>query len=193
MARRRVNIRFLAILLGCIGLAGLVLGGIYVNKVYHRNPQKDIENARLMLRDQNYEQAINYFTSAMHANPRDAQTMVEMGNAYRKWSEINDDVANKDAICYLNALTIDPDNIDALAKVMTLYVSNVEFRHHAEDFDGLKNSAGKLVQLHPKDLNLYPGRLDEGGRFQPRRSLLPGAGVPEAGDGFAAGERKGKG
>jgi len=179
MVRRRVNMRFLVSLLGCLVGLCAVGGVVYFQWVLNQNPKRALANAQRMLAAQNYEQAVKYYQDAVHLSPKDPQILVWMGNAYRAWGLVNEDVAmsSHDVECYLRALQVDPDNLDALSKVMTIYVDEVEFRHSAQAFEGLKNTADKVVQLHPADLDLYH-RAQAYAAIAPLAKWLSGIAVP---------------
>ncbi|MGA2582640.1 MAG: tetratricopeptide repeat protein [Tepidisphaeraceae bacterium] len=153
MARRRINTKFLAILLLIAVGAGVALyvasGFLIVD-----HPDRWIKSGQEAMSDGKYTDAARDFARASQLNPKDPSIQMMEGDALGQLALLDPEWIREQQSAYDRALTIDPHYLPAIRKIMDLIQPFLETNPTAELYGQMIDYAQRAQALAPDDKTL---------------------------------------
>jgi len=116
---RRVNTKFLIIL--TIVVVGLGVAALIVTKLRRGDPAKYIAQASQAVSEQRYEDAALLFKQALAIDGRRADVLVAYGDVQRQLVYKDPENVSRAFRAWQQALEVDPNNKEALTRVLAIY------------------------------------------------------------------------
>ena len=162
MAKLRVNVKFLVILLGSIGgAAALLVVAYYSFSFLHESPKRFVAMGDRMMKEgtpSGYAEAIRQYQQAAlkakNDHQEESRILVRLGDAMHEMTRYDNNFIRQDLAQYVRALTEDPSNTNALQKLMAGDIEAIEFSPSAQSFQSLRDTADKILALFPSDPEL---------------------------------------
>jgi len=150
MARRRVNIKFVAI----AGAAVIVLGFaalLIVRRLNRTHPEQFVAAARQAEAAHRWADAVGEMQRAVAAAPRDPQLLTEFGNDLHQYGQENLDVVRRqqDQMEWTAALEIDPNYVPAIKGLLAFWRARAA--NNATAFANARDRAEQLLLVAPND------------------------------------------
>lgn len=148
---RRVNTRFVTILLSVVG--GLILAALAAHKfLIHEHPEKYLEAGRVAMTERRWDVAVDNYKQAARLAPNRADIYVSLGEAERNLALNDVTQAGQDRAAWEHALEIDPHNMPALQSLLNFWLERtrgVSSDSAAEVFRNVRDYADRIYQLDP--------------------------------------------
>ncbi len=150
MAKKRLNTRFIAILLGSVVAVG---GGVLViNKfVLKADPRKYIIGGDAAFADGKYDIAYDAYARAASLGKPDAALFMKIGSTARLASYQRPDLVGADRRAWEQALTIDPNYLPALQQLVTFYQQVFNAQPSIDIYNKLREYAERVAKADPTD------------------------------------------
>jgi tetratricopeptide (TPR) repeat protein len=136
MAKRRLNKKFLIILVATVGVVGL--GGVAIVKYrMSETPEQLTAMGELALKERKFVDGFKYLAKASQLSPTDAKLAVRAGMAARTAAAFDTQLSGQDVAYWQKALEIDPNDLDALKALM----------QHFDELSKLTNEKTLALQM----------------------------------------------
>ncbi len=148
MAKKRINTKFVAILLAAVATAG---GGFFVANrfFFKKSPEQYILRSEEALAARNFGSAATFLRAASDGRPTDADLAVKWGQAARFAIATDTDRRGEDLTAFQRALEIDPKHPGALRAMVEYWAEVVELRPSPEPLQRLREFANRLIAVEP--------------------------------------------
>jgi tetratricopeptide (TPR) repeat protein len=160
MARRRINTRFLGVLISVMVV--LAIGAVMARKFLHKeNPQPYIAAGDAAMKAEDWNSATADFGKAASLLPKDPRLLWEYGHALAQTAPDDPDVMRKAVGAWRGAVEIDPNFKEAWLDLLRLYDSQLTHMEAAqgernrEQLAGLysdeRDTVAQLIRVDPKN------------------------------------------
>jgi tetratricopeptide (TPR) repeat protein len=164
MARRRINLPFLGILL--LIVSGIAVAAVVAARLLHRaDPQQYIAAAHQYEQQQQWDQAATALARAIQLVPKDASLRVEAGKDLVAQAAQDPDKWVEASNMWRTAVEVDPSNAEARQLLLTAYESDLDKLEQAPKtdkvreqltslFQAVSDQASQLQALNPKNVDV---------------------------------------
>jgi tetratricopeptide (TPR) repeat protein len=152
MARKRVNIAFIAISVACV--LGIVLLGVAWKLKWHRwilygSPDKYIAQARQLMNEKRWEEAGKVLQRAGTLKGPDPDLNIMFGDVHDAMSGDSQENFQKAVGYWTNALSIDPRYLPALERLLHRARDVANVAPYSICFQNLRDAAQKYIAVDP--------------------------------------------
>ena len=151
MAKRRLNKRFLIILVAGIGLAGIGTA-LLIKYRTTETPEQLITQGELALQERRFVDAFKYTLKAAQLTANDPKLFVRAGALARNAAAYDQQLIGQEVACWRRALEVDPKNQDALRALMLHYSEIARLAEQkTEPLQSMRTYAAQLLAADPSN------------------------------------------